>query len=55
MAETYALEEAVRRVLPALNLTPSQFRLDPGFVRRAERSGKPRFYVLNSVEKRLVC
>jgi hypothetical protein len=36
-----ALEEAIRRVLPAVKLEPDSFRLDRGFLTRALRRGKP--------------
>src|SRR4030095_1739484 len=52
--ETADLAKAVCRVLPALNLNPDGFRLDPGFATRAQRSGQPRSVSLNEVAKQFV-
>lgn len=52
--DTTTLEEAVRQVLPALNLNPNQFKLDLGFVARTQRSTMPRALSLNAIEKQLV-
>src|SRR5438552_13924024 len=40
--QTKDLEDAVRKVLPAVNLSPELFKLDAGFLQRALRSGEPR-------------
>jgi hypothetical protein len=42
------MQEAVRAVLAAVNLEPGSFELDPGFLRRAQRSGQPRASVLSA-------
>src|SRR5215218_2514994 len=47
--ETRDVEEAVRQVLPALNLRSDQFQLDRGFLARAQRSGSPRSDALRGV------
>jgi hypothetical protein len=51
---TSDLEAAVRLVLPALNLEPSQFHLDRGFLGRAQRSSTPLGISLNTVKNQLV-
>src|SRR5215212_4630491 len=52
--ETRDVEEAVRHVLPALNLRPDTFHLDRGFLARAQQSGAPRSSTLNRMENLLV-
>jgi len=51
---TSDLEAAVRLVLPTLNLEPSQFRLDRGFLGRAERSSAPLGIALNNATNQLL-
>ena len=46
--QTKDLEDAVRKVLLAVNLRPEGFGLDAGFLQRALRSGQPRVVNLNS-------
>src|SRR5690348_632007 len=48
------LEEAVRRVLPALGLLPRTFELPRGFAERAERRGRPSCLALNGLARQLV-
>ncbi len=48
------LDDAVRHVLPALNLRPDGFRVPSGFVERALRRGRPSTYSLNDVTRQLV-
>src|SRR5580700_8949053 len=51
---TSDLEAAVRLVLPALNLEPSQFYLDHGFLARAQRGSRPPGIALSRVTNQLV-
>jgi hypothetical protein len=46
--QTKDLEDAVRKVLPAVNLRPEGFELDAGFLQRALRSGQARVVNMNS-------
>jgi len=52
--ETADLEKAVRRVLLALNLEPDGFRLDRGFLARAQRTGQARAVAINGVADQFV-
>lgn len=52
--DTNDVEAAVRLVLPALNLEPAQFQLDPSFFTRAQRSRTPLAVVLNQATCQLV-
>lgn len=51
---TADLEKAVQWVLPALNLEPKSFKLDPGFLARAQRSQKPRMVAFNDISEQFV-
>lgn len=48
------IENAVRKVLPAVNLRPEGFKLDAGFLQRALRSGEPRVINLDSIARLFV-
>ena len=52
--KTSDIETVVRLVLPALNIEPSQFILDSGFLVRAMRGDRPKARALNCAAKQFV-
>jgi hypothetical protein len=54
MVETHDVEMAVRQVLPAVNLDPADFKLDRGFVARAQRSNRYLGTTLNDIHHQFV-